>query len=47
MYLSVNRNRLTGIANRLVVAKEGRVGEGWIGMQTNTYRMDKQQGPTV
>ena len=35
MYLSVNRNRLTGIDNRLAVTKEGRVGEGWVGMQSN------------
>ena len=51
---STNRNRLTNIENRLVVAKgEGGGGGGmdWeLGgweMQTIISRMDKQQGPTV
>ena len=43
--------RVTNVENRLLVAKEG--GEGWTGnlgglqMQTITYKVDKQQGPTV
>ena len=52
MYLQ-NRNRLTDIENRLVVAKaEGESGREGLGvwdeqMQTIIYRTDKQQGPTV
>ena len=48
-----NRNRLTDVENRLVIAKgEERWGRDGLGvwgrqMQTVTYRMDKQQGPTV
>ena len=42
-----NRNRLTDIENRLVVAKGEGEGEGWMGvwglqMQTTPFRMDEQ-----
>ena len=52
MNLSQNRNRLTDTENKLVAAKEVGDWEGWTGvqgqqMQTITFRMDKQQGPTV
>ena len=45
-----NRNSLTDMENRLVVAKGRRVGMVWIGtlgLTTIIYRIDKQNGPTV
>ena len=47
-----NRNRFTDIENRLVVAKGKGEEVGWTGrlgwlMQTITFRMDRQWGPTV
>lgn len=48
-----NRNKLTDVEKQRAVVPEAEVGrEGWIGslgqqMQAITYRMKKQQGPTV
>ena len=43
---STKRRRLTDTENRLVVKAEGE-GVWACKMQTVTYGMDKQQGPTV
>jgi len=51
MNISTNRNRLSDIQNRLVVAKggEGRIDWefGISRFKLSMYRMDKQQVPTV
>ena len=55
MNLSTNRKRLTGIENRLAVAKGEGAGEGWIRSSgladaiflSIIYRTDKQQGPPM
>ena len=40
-------NRLIDIGNKVVVAKRDGVGSWGQQMQAITYRMDKQQGPSV
>ena len=52
MNITKNRNRLTDIENRCVVAKveEGRGGMDWefgISRHKLIYKMDKQQGPIL
>ena len=52
MNLSIKKNRLRNIVNRLKVGKGEGLGEGWNGRLSLAnvsfiYSMNKQQGPTV